>query len=186
MKQIFVLSFLALSLMSHAVTLLQTHLGDSAFADTEVSSHHEIPLKTNGFLHIHFNVLTSPSNNLTIAIGQDENHNSKLDVEEQLLIIGWDCGNWFYQDTLDKPPQRIASLLDSSEKELTLELYARDEHQFDITLFENKLLLTDFQLPLILDENRVPFLRLTKRGLPQSETKLVGKDFGQPFSLIIR
>jgi len=40
----------------------------------------------------------SPSNNVEVAFGCDENGNGTLDDSEAAFAVGWDCGEWFFRD----------------------------------------------------------------------------------------
>ena len=44
-------------------------------------------------IRLEFNA--SPSNNVQIAFGSDENHDGVLSIEESEFALGWDCGVWF-------------------------------------------------------------------------------------------
>ena len=41
-------------------------------------------------IRLEFNA--SPSNNVQIAFGSDENHDGVLSIEESEFALGWDCG----------------------------------------------------------------------------------------------
>ena len=42
----------------------------------------------------------SPSNNVEVAFGCDVNGDGALDDSEAAFAVGWDCGEWFFRDTM--------------------------------------------------------------------------------------
>lgn len=66
------------------------------FVDTEVSTNRPLKISDAQLLRMSFSVelAATPSNNVQIAFGCDVNTNGVLEVEEQGLVLGWDCGAW--------------------------------------------------------------------------------------------
>ncbi len=77
-----------------AKPLLQ--LPSPSFWDTEVVTN--LPLKAWNSEAREFNFSlafnSTPSNNVELALGTDENDDGFLSSEETALIVGWDCGAW--------------------------------------------------------------------------------------------
>ena len=72
-------------------------LPPSEFADTEVSTNIAFVVERPAMTRIKFTVAldATPTNNVEVAIGTDENGDGNLAVEEAAYVFGWDCGTWF-------------------------------------------------------------------------------------------
>ena len=72
-------------------------LPQSAFADTEVSTNIAFAVERPAMTRIEFTVAldATPTNNVEVAIGTDENGDGNLSVEESAYAFGYDCGTWF-------------------------------------------------------------------------------------------
>ena len=72
-------------------------LPQSAFADTEVSTNIVFVVERPVMTRIEFTVAldATPTNNVEVAIGTDENGDGNLSVEESAYAFGYDCGTWF-------------------------------------------------------------------------------------------
>ena len=73
------------------------------YADTEVSTNFAFSVGEGQNRGIVFTVelQASPSNNVEIAIGVDENEDGRLSVDESELCVGYDCGTWFVRSASD-------------------------------------------------------------------------------------
>ena len=72
-------------------------LPQSAYADTEVSTNIACAVERPAMSRIEFTVAldATPTNNVEVAIGKDENGDGNLSVEESAYVFGYDCGTWF-------------------------------------------------------------------------------------------
>ena len=72
-------------------------LPQSAFADTEVATNIVFVVERPAMTRIEFTVAldATPTNNVEVAIGTDENGDGNLSVEESAHVFGYDCGKWF-------------------------------------------------------------------------------------------
>ena len=72
-------------------------LPQSEFADTEVSTNIAFAVERPAMTRIEFTVAldATPTNNVEVAIGTDENGDGNLSVEESAYAFGYDCGTWF-------------------------------------------------------------------------------------------
>ena len=77
-----------------------SELPPSEFADTEVSTNIAFVVDRSIMTRIEFTVAldATPTNNVEVAIGTDENSDGNLSVEESAYVFGYDCGNWFVRD----------------------------------------------------------------------------------------
>ena len=75
-------------------------LPQSAFADTEVSTNIAFAVERPAMTRIEFTVAldATPTNNVEVAIGTDENGDGNLSVEESAYAFGYDCGTWFCRE----------------------------------------------------------------------------------------
>ena len=91
-----VLAFLPVAAL--AVTV--EPLPPSGFADTEVSTNIAFVVDRAIMTRIEFTVAldATPTNNVEVAIGTDENSDGNLSVEEAAYVFGYDCGKWFVRD----------------------------------------------------------------------------------------
>ena len=72
-------------------------LPPSEFADTEISTNIAFIVDRSMMTRIEFTVAldVTPTNNVEVAIGEDENGDGNLSVEESAYVFGFDCGTWF-------------------------------------------------------------------------------------------
>ena len=89
---------LLLPLAAFAVTVGQ--LPQSEYADTEVSTNIAFAVERPAMTRIEFTVAldATPTNNVEVAIGTDENSDGNLSVEESAYAFGYDCGSWFCRE----------------------------------------------------------------------------------------
>ena len=89
--------------MASAKVVGPVPLGESSFADTEVSTNVPAPAcgvdpHRTGFA---LAFAGSPSNSVEIAFGIDANSDGALTPDEANLVIGWECGAWFVRNEND-------------------------------------------------------------------------------------
>ena len=89
---------LFLPVAAFAVTV--ESLPPSGFADTEVSTNIAFVVDRSEISRIEFTVAlaATPTNDVEVAIGTDENADGDLGVEEAAYVFGFDCGKWFMRD----------------------------------------------------------------------------------------
>ncbi len=78
-------------------------LGNSQYADTEVSTNVAFAAWTERMFafayELDFN--GTPSNNVQVAFGIDADGDMILSPEEERLVVGWDCGEWFVRNVAE-------------------------------------------------------------------------------------
>ena len=69
------------------------------FLDTEVSAHHrlECPLQGLRGLDFRLDFNGTPSNNVEVAFGRDEDSDGSLSPHETDVVVGWECGRYFIE-----------------------------------------------------------------------------------------
>ena len=89
------LPFLFAPMSVFAVTT--SNLPSAEFADTEVSTNIAFAVERPAMTRIEFTVAldATPTNNVEVAIGTDENGDGNHSVEESAYAFGNDCGTWF-------------------------------------------------------------------------------------------
>lgn len=92
------LPFLFAPISVFAVTT--SNLPSAEFADTEVSTNIAFAVERPAMTRIEFMVAldATPTNNVEVAIGTDENGDGNLSVEESAYAFGYDCGTWFCRE----------------------------------------------------------------------------------------
>ena len=72
-------------------------LGASPYADTEISTNVQLAVWEKDLKRFEFNLafLATPSNNVQVSFGVDEDGDGRLSAHEERLVMGWDCGEWF-------------------------------------------------------------------------------------------
>ena len=72
-------------------------LPPSEFTDTEVSTNFTFAVGegSNRRLVFSLELAASPTNNVEVAIGCDEDEDGLLSLDETALTVGYDCGEWF-------------------------------------------------------------------------------------------
>ena len=96
----FTFSYLFVILSAAARQPVTSALPPSAYADTEVSTN--VPFTAweehqKRFEH-RLSFEATPSNNVQVAFGTDADADGVLGPDEERLVIGWDCGEWFVFD----------------------------------------------------------------------------------------
>lgn len=68
--------------------------------DTEVSTNCVLRITPAERRHLSLamELAATPSNNVQVAFGRDVNTNGILEVWEQQLVLGWDCGRWVMRE----------------------------------------------------------------------------------------
>ena len=78
-------------------------LGNSQYADTEVSTNVAFAAWAERMFafayELDFN--GTPSNNVQVAFGIDADGDMILSPEEERLVVGWDCGEWFVRNVAE-------------------------------------------------------------------------------------
>lgn len=71
-------------------------------ADTEVSTNCALRIAKaeRKRFTLSMELAATPSNNVQVAFGRDVNTNGVLELEEQQLVLGWDCGRWVMREGL--------------------------------------------------------------------------------------
>ena len=71
-------------------------VGPSVWADSELATNIVFALgevrRRNTKVTLDFDATSS--NNVQVSCGADLNGNGSLDLEEQMMTVGWDCGRW--------------------------------------------------------------------------------------------
>ena len=72
-------------------------LGVSPYADTEISTNVQLAVWEKDLKRFEFNLafLATPSNNVQVSFGVDEDGDGRLSAHEERIVMGWDCGEWF-------------------------------------------------------------------------------------------
>ena len=96
-------SVLAFALFSHAVGSALARpllsLSVSEFADTEVTVCHSLDQTMPSVCGLKFDLAFdgTPSNNVEITFGRDEDGDGSLSFWESDIRVGWDCGRYFIE-----------------------------------------------------------------------------------------
>lgn len=71
-------------------------VGPSVWADSEATTNIVFALGDVRMSNINFTLDfdATSSNNVQVSYGTDLNGNGSLDLEEQMMTVGWDCGRW--------------------------------------------------------------------------------------------
>ena len=97
MRRLGVFVIFAILAAQHAFGAEVAVLPPSAFPDTEVSTNFTFVVGEDGGRRLVFSLefQATPTNNVEVAIGHDENGDGHLSIEETALAVGYDCGEWF-------------------------------------------------------------------------------------------
>lgn len=93
------ISFAALS----ASAELSVSLGASSSSiDTEAVTNVAFSASSGSAINMRMNLLALPSNNAEVIFGRDEDNDGMLSADEEMLLVGWDCGAWRVVDCRDQ------------------------------------------------------------------------------------
>ena len=163
-----------------------------AYADTEVSTN--VPFTAweehQKRFEYRLSFEATPSNNVQVAFGNDVDADGVLGPDEERLVVGWDCGEWFVLDATNgvrlvdaAPPTNRAQTLafvcetrpDGAVKSLTLS-------SDGVGLFPS-LAATP---PKGLYDTRWDMFRLTARGVDDPHAGFRVRTIPDGFSFIFR
>lgn len=96
MKSLLIPVFAALPVVG-AVSLHVPQLPESAYADSEVSTHvpFSVDFERLDKLNVIFDLTATATNNFEVSLGLDADNDGRLTSEESQLSFGYDCGAWF-------------------------------------------------------------------------------------------
>ena len=119
----FVAALALLPMAAFAVTV--EPLPPNEFADTEISTNIAFVVDRSMMTRIEFTVAltATPTNNVEVAIGEDENGDGNLSVEESAYAFGFDCGTWFCR-------ARDENKVETAALDLNLQPQPRPSHTF--------------------------------------------------------
>lgn len=89
---------LSLSALSSSAGIVTAGpLGASPYLDTEVVTNFPCASWRNHLktFSVTLAFAATPSNNVQMAFGTDVDHDGALSPDEERLVVGWDCGEWF-------------------------------------------------------------------------------------------
>ena len=91
-----ILAVLFLAGTLHAAT--HVALPPAQYVDTETTTNVPFMMGANGRHTFRFALSFAgpPSNNVEVALGVDANSDGMLSAGETELVVGWDCGRWFF------------------------------------------------------------------------------------------
>ena len=117
------LTILPLAAFGKTVTVEPLPQGE--YADTEASTNIAFVVERPAMTRIEFTVAleATPTNNVEVAIGTDENSDGNLGVEEAAYVFGWDCGRWFCR-------ARDENKVETTALDLNLQPQPRLSHTF--------------------------------------------------------
>ena len=152
------------------------------FADTEVSTNVPFAFPQANVKHffLSMELAGTPSNNVQVAFGRDANTNGVLEVEESGFAIGWDCGRWKVKEGMEEEGRGMrewtaAEVTMNRVKVLDVDLCVANAKGRRIVSTENGVLLEwgeDRKLPRTMYDNSWDTLRLTVRGIDQTDESL--------------
>ena len=90
--------FAILPVVAFGVTV--ESLPQSEYADTEVSTNIPFVVSFDAMSRMNFSISldASPSNCVEVSIGEDENGDGVLSLDETDQTFGYNCGSWFQRD----------------------------------------------------------------------------------------
>lgn len=100
MKFLGIMALLLASAGAWARTAVPASLPPAVHADTEVSTN--VPFTAweehQKRFEYRLSFEATPSNNVQVAFGSDADADGVLGPDEERLVVGWDCGEWFVLD----------------------------------------------------------------------------------------
>ena len=121
--------------------------------------------------------LATPSNNVQLAFGADANTNGVLDVEEEWLCVGWDCGMWVVRNGFHPPDGaqgplecRFASATSTPRKRLDWGVVIKSGVPRRLALSENgtRLSVSGLGLPQWTWREEWDLVKVTVRGFDEA------------------
>ena len=124
MTKLFTIIGLCVSFSVLAKITGPVRLGNSPFADTEISTNVVFSAWTDRMFAFEYELAFdgTPSNNVQVVFGTDANGDGELSPEEERLAVGWDCGEWFMRNVPEEIAISHAPLSDDGPQSLRFSL----------------------------------------------------------------
>ena len=187
-----IVPFLPLLLPAVGASPTSTALPPSAYADTEVSTN--VPFTAweehQKRFEYRLSFEATPSNNVQVAFGNDADSDGVLGLDEERLVVGWDCGEWFVFDATNgvrlvdaaRPANRAQTLAvlfetrsDGAVKSLSLS-------SDGVSLFPSLVAMP----PKWLYDRRWDMFRLTARGVDDPQARFAVRTVPGGFHFVFR
>ena len=187
---LFLTTLCAVSLV--AAPARRAALPPSPWADTEISTNVAMvawePHQKSFAYELSFDA--TPSNNVQAAFGVDLDANGVLSPDEEDLVVGWDCGEWFMQNVSNGV--RVTSGPVSADVAQTLRCTLATKSDgtrraFTATVGTNDVFgSVSSELPDWVYDTRWNLVRLTARGVDDPASRFWVRTSPIGFHLIFR
>ncbi len=111
-----------------AASVCSGPLPASAFADTESTTNIPFSVCRQGgqLFDIRMELFATPSNNVEVAFGRDDDMDGRLQPCEIGLVVGWDCGEWTVRGPGVDVEMRLAAASGAARKSFSWVLRGYD------------------------------------------------------------
>ena len=86
----------------HASADLAVALGSAATVDTEAVTNVAFAVGNSSVVNMRMLLNARNDNNAEVIFGYDADNDGALSADEELLLVGWDCGSWKAVDCRDQ------------------------------------------------------------------------------------
>ena len=96
------LIFVVMFAVLHASADLAVALGSAATVDTEAVTNVAFAVGNSSVVNMRMLLNARNDNNAEVIFGYDADNDGALSADEELLLVGWDCGSWKAVDCRDQ------------------------------------------------------------------------------------
>lgn len=156
-------------------------LGNSQYADTEVSTNVAFAAWTERMFAFEYELDFdgTPSNNVQVAFGIDADGDRILSPEEERLVVGWDCGEWFMRNVAEETTLAQTPIVDDGSQLFRFSLRFGSDGSFGHLDIRDGGTPTFYALaaepPSWLHDRRWNLCRVTARGVGVHASSFVVK-----------
>ena len=171
---------------------VSSSLPPSPWADTEISTNVAMvawePHQKSFAYELSFDA--TPSNNVQAAFGVDLDANGVLSPDEEDLVVGWDCGEWFMQDVSNGVRVTSGPVSADAAQTLRCTLATKSDgtrKSFTATVGTNDVFgSVSSELPNWVYDTRWNLVRLTARGVDDPASRFWVRTSPIGFHLVFR
>ena len=96
------LSLVVMMSALHALADLSVSMGSAATVDTEAVTNVAFSIGGGTTVNMRMKLNAQWNNNAEVIFGRDADNDGALSADEELLLVGWDCGSWKAVDCRDQ------------------------------------------------------------------------------------
>ena len=173
-----------------AATLMFPALPQTEFDDTEVVTNAPLPTLRADTREVAFHLAlnATPSNNVYLVFGRDEDNDGALSRAEESLAVGWDCGDWKIMDCATGEEFSESGIAGQAELDWRLKITrCRQPRELEITANQVPLFPElAANVPNYVFDPSWNMAKIVGRGIDSPNPQIIASSDRNPTVIIIR